>query len=63
MTIIPDHSSDSFVHIFSMEDISEITRSAAIIELQIGQSIVRISNHADQRLLKWILKFMGNLSC
>ena len=51
MEIIPDQSTDLYGP-SSTEDIAEITKPVAAMELQIGQAVLRISNQTDSRLLE-----------
>ncbi len=51
MEMIPDRPSDLFEQ-SSMEDIAEITKPVAAMELQIRKAVLRISNHTDPRLLE-----------
>ena len=55
MEIIPDQSTDLYGP-SSTEDIAEITKPVATMELQIGQAVLRISNQTDPRLLEQTLK-------
>ena len=50
MEIIPDQSTDLYGPT-STEDIAEITKPVATMELQIGQAVLRISNQTDPKLL------------
>ena len=45
------------------EDIAEITKPVATMELQIGQAVLRISNQTDPKLLEQTLKLIGAFSC
>ena len=47
----------------STEDIAEITKPVATMELQIGQAVLRISNQTDPKLLEQTLKLIGEFSC
>ena len=47
----------------STEDIAEITKPVATMELQIGQAVLRISNQTDPKLLEQTLKLIGAFSC
>ena len=58
MEIIPDQSTDLYGQ-SSKEDIVQITKPAAAMELQIGQAVLRISNQTDSRLLEQTLKLIG----
>lgn len=49
--------------VYSTEDIAEITKPVATMELQIGQAVLRISNQTDPRLLEQTLKLIGAFSC
>lgn len=51
MEMISDRPSDLFEQ-SSMEDIAEITKPVAAMELQIGKTVLKISNQTDQRLLE-----------
>ena len=62
MEIIPDQSTDLYGP-SSTEDIAEITKPVATMELQIGQAVLRISNQTDPRLLEQTLKLIGAFSC
>ena len=62
MEIIPDQSTDLYEP-SSTEDIAEITKPVAAMELQIGQAVLRISNQTDPRLLEQTLKLIGAFSC
>ena len=62
MEIIPDQSTDLYGPT-STEDIAEITKPVAAMELQIGQAVLRISNQTDPRLLEQTLKLIGAFSC
>ena len=62
MEIIPDQSTDLYGQ-SSKEDIVQITKPAAAMELQIGQAVLRISNQTDSRLLEQTLKLIGAFSC
>ena len=62
MEIIPDQSTDLYGQ-SSKEDIVQITKPAAAMELQIGQAVLRISNQTDPRLLEQTLKLIGAFSC
>ena len=62
MEIIPDQSSDLFEQ-SSMEYAAAITKPVAVMELQIGKAVLRISNQTDPRLLEQILKLLGAFSC
>ena len=62
MEIIPDQSTDRYGP-SSTEDIAEITKPIAAMELQIGQAALRISNQTDPRLLEQTLKLIGAFSC
>lgn len=62
MEIIPDQSTDLYGP-SSTEDIAEITKPVAAMELQIGQAVLRISNQTDPRLLEQTLKLIGAFSC
>ena len=57
MEIIPDQSTDLYGP-SSTEDIAEITKPVATMELQIGQAVLR-----DPRLLEQTLKLIGAFSC
>lgn len=46
MEMIPDRPSDLFEQ-SSMEDIAEITKPVAAMELKIRKAVLRISNHTD----------------
>ena len=61
MKNIPDQSTDLYGQ-SSTEDIAEITKPAAAMELQIGQAVLRISNQTDPRLLEQTLKLIGAFS-
>ena len=61
MKNIPDQSTDLYGQ-SSTEDIAEITKPAAAMELQIGQAILRISNQTNPRLLEQTLKLIGAFS-
>lgn len=61
MEIIPDQSTDLYGPT-STEDIAEITKPVAAMELQIGQAVLRISNQTDPRLLEQTLKLIGAFS-
>ena len=58
MESIPDQSTDLYGP-SSTEDIAEITKPVATMELQIGQAVLRISNQTDPRLLEQTLKLIG----
>ena len=62
MESIPDQSTDLYGQ-SSKEDIVQITKPAAAMELQIGQAVLRISNQTDPRLLEQTLKLIGAFSC
>ena len=62
MKNIPDQSTDLYGQ-SSTEDIAEITKPAAAMELQIGQAILRISNQTNPRLLEQTLKLIGAFLC
>ena len=62
MEIIPDQSTDLYGQ-SSKEDIVQITKPAAAMELQIGQAVLRISNQTDPKLLEQTLKLIGAFSC
>ena len=62
MEIIPDQSTDLYGPT-STEDIAEITKPVAAMELQIGQAVLRISNQTDPKLLEQTLKLIGAFSC
>lgn len=62
MEIIPDHPLDLFEQ-SSMDDPAEITKPVAVMELQIGQTVLRISNQTNPRLLEQTLKLLGAFSC
>ena len=62
MEIIPDQSTDLYGPT-STEDIAEITKPVAAMELQIGQAVLRVSNQTDPRLLEQTLKLIGAFSC
>ena len=61
MKSIPDQSTDLYGP-SSTEDIAEITKPVATMELQIGQAVLRISNQTDSRLLEQTLKLIGAFS-
>ena len=61
MKNIPDQSTDLYGQ-SSKEDIVQITKPAAAMELQIGQAVLRISNQTDPRLLEQTLKLIGAFS-
>ena len=62
LEIIPDQSTDLYGPT-STEDIAEITKPVATMELQIGQAVLRISNQTDPKLLEQTLKLIGAFSC
>lgn len=62
MEIVPDHPSDIFKH-SSNEYVPESTKPVATMELQIGDSILRISNQTDPRLLEQTIRMIGAFSC
>ena len=60
MQIIPDQDEDLWERTTD-QNISQ--NPVATMEVQIGQSILRISNQTDPRLLEQTLKILGAFSC